>query len=1167
MSLVIHLLGQPKLLLDSSPLPFNAPPKTLPLLAYILLHRFEILERQQVAFALWPDEPESAARANLRRHLHHLQRVFPSAHPASHWLLGDTRTIRWNTASDVWLDVAEFERLASNPETLPEAVRLYTGDLLETIYDDWIFFERERLQQMFHNCLSQLVFQYRACRDFSTAIAFAQQLLAHDPFREDTLRQLIALRYESGDRASAIQDYEAFEHRLRQEMDVAPMPETQALREMILRNARLPGITVTSTPKASQAPIKPSTISNLPFVGRTDEMSLLTAFWDRATHGRGSLVLIGGEAGVGKTRLARELALHAEQQGSRVLYGGSTPGELRPYQAVCEVLQASLPLLAAIDNAPLHLAALAALIPELKTRLRLPSLPPLDPDRERTRLFDAIATCLTKLAEPRPLLIILEDWHWAGEASVALLEFLARRATGHPLLIIGTYREEETPRIHPLRALRRCLQTENLAEHLPLSRLSFQAVASLVSQIATSQGELANRLYAESEGNPLFIEMLWQSWQESSPAASPPSPTSLPGGVRTAITRRLERLPAPSRAYAEVAAVLGSAFDAEVVREVGGWDEAQAFDALRELLDSRLVRDAESRSRFDYIFSHHLIQTTLYTETPPAKRKRRHHRAAEILESLYPARRAEMSAELASHYDHGGAPAQAIPHYLASAHQRLSIFADAEALSDLDRALHLAGESPDNATTQTVVELLLARESIHYRRGERSEQHTDLQRLQQFSESDPELKCDVLRRLILYHKGKDERAIHQEMVIALKGQAHLLGSPRWQAEAAHAEGNYLKLINEFPAAIPLLQEALELYKEIGDCRGQVSCCCTLSEGYIDLRQSAEAEAWARKALALCDSDVPVHQLMNTLWNISANGLVVKDLPRCLSYAQKLLETAEQAHDPVWQAAAHRLMGMAYRQQFRIPEARRHLNAALERYTLSQKPKGCALTIQILGHVELSLGNYPAARQHYQQAFDIEERLGDLNGMASEAINLSCAAAFQEDYPADRSYAQQALSFATRIDNHFLQAVALQNLGEAESYLGDLPSACQHILDALALLDDPSLVNERTSILADLALVELKAGDLPAAIQAAEEVISLYPQVAGTDDNVHRYLWAAAQVLLAAGQTKRAHQSLAQAYQDFQRDLSSIPDPDARQAFTNMRHNRQITAAYERDNWP
>ena len=1171
MTLNIHLLGQPKLLLDSTPFKFNAPPKTLPLLAYLLLHRQQTLERQHAAFAIWPDDSESNARANLRRHIHQIQHALPPAASGQPWLVSDSRTIGWNPQADFQLDVAEFERLAALPDHLEEAASCYLGDLLETVYDDWVFFERERLLNQYYDILTRLVFQHRARRDFPKAIAFARQLLTRDPFREDTLRQLITLRYESGDRAGAIQEFNAFERRLRDEIGVSPMPETQALHELVIHNDRLPDFGSAPASESGLVAGDEKLPAFLPFVGRESEMERVSAWWSRAARGHGGLSLIGGEAGVGKSRLARQVALLVESQGGRVLTGRTSPQETQPYQSIVEALQSVLPLLAAQEDDRMRLSILSVLLPELKTRSALPKLPPLDAERERIRLFDAVASSLEGLASPRPVLLLLEDLHWAGEATAALVEFLARRAARCPILILGTYRDEETPRIHPLRQLRRRLQVDATVEHLALSRLSAKAVDSLLTSLpaeslpATSGGQsLSARLYADSEGNPLFVGMLLQNWRER----GQPEAESVPGGIRAVIGRQLEGLSPAARAFAEAAAVLGPAFNAEAAREIGGWDESQSHDALRALMKGHLVWETEGRSRFDYSFSHHLIQSVLYTEIPAAKRQRRHLLAAEALTDLYPEQRDELAGELAAHYDRGGAPEQAIPHYFTAARQRLAVFADAEALAATGRALDLIEADPAAASPRVTFDLLLLRESIHRRRGERDEQRADLERLKQLTAEldEPELVCEILKRQIQFYRALDDHPAQLAKVEALKQQAQTIGSTYWQAEAVFAEGNYRKIIQDFPEAIERLEEALDIYRDT-HVDEQVHCCCLLAEIFIIQRKSVEAEAWAQKALALCKNAAPTYPLLYTLWSLSANGLTAKDLERCLRYAGELLESAERAHDLMWQAAAQRLMGMAYQRQFRIVEARQRLNAALDLYRLIQKPKGCALTLQSLGHVDISLGNYAAAIHNYEQAYQLGERLGNVDGMASEAINLSYAASLQEDYAAEKEYAQRGVSLARQINNRFLESMSLQNLGEAERELGDLDSARQHLNEALSLLEDATLVLERASVLTDLALAHWKAGDLPLALQTVEQVLSSYPEVEGKDDNVHRFLWVAAQVLRAAEQPGRAAQVLEQAYRAFQKDLAAIPEAESRQTFAGMNHNRQIAAAHERGEWP
>ena len=669
----LYLFGQPHFLVDGQDYKLAAPPKALPLLAYLLLHRNQAVERQQAAFTLWPDDLETDARANLRRHLHLLGKALPPCPPERPWLLLTASTLRWNPDSDYWLDVAEFERLAASPDCLAEAAALYTGDLLETVYDDWLFFERERLQQGFFAALEQLIQQRRAQCRYSEAIQYCQLLLARDPLREDTLRRLVALRYQTGDRAGGLAEYERFAALLKTEMGVEPMPESRAVYEIVLRQRRLPDGTPPAEQGLAAAPARPAFVA-LPFVGRQADMQRLEQWWSQAATGQGLLVLVGGEAGVGKSRLVNELAARVETQGGRVLTGGSLTEEQTPYQAVAEAFRSVLPLLAGLEGEDLRLASLANLLPELSQRRRLPALPALLPDRERMRLYDAVAGCLERLSEPRPVLLVLEDLNWAGDSTLALIEFVVRRlakqrAAGG-ILILGTYREEEVSRQHSLRPLRHRLQDEHLVEHLALRRLDADAVADLFSQAAWPDLAEENRslavqnLYTASQGNALFVSLLLQHWRETKVSEVQllgEVELLVPQGIQPVIQQRLERLSPLAQTYAEVAAVIGVTFDAEVVRETGGWSESEGLKALDELLDRQLAQ--ESSQVCDYAFAHHLVQAGLYAAIPAERRRRRHRRAASVLEELYPERRDELAGVLALHYDRGGEPGRAVACY------------------------------------------------------------------------------------------------------------------------------------------------------------------------------------------------------------------------------------------------------------------------------------------------------------------------------------------------------------------------------------------------------------------------------------------------------------------------------------------------------------------------
>lgn len=316
----IHLLGHLRLYTDGQSVRWTALPKTQLLFAYLLLHRQEAVARDSLAFLLWNDVPESEARANLRRHLHDLNKALPPAPADTPWLLRAGPTLQWNPAAPFWLDVAEFEARCESPNQLAEAVTLYTGDLLPNLYDDWLIAERERLQMRYLNALMQLIDRERARGDLRQAQMVAQLLLNHDPLREDAVREMMALRYELGDRSGAVQVYQRFHERLTEELGVAPMPETAALFETISQNKPL-AVSQPPPVKTGQVEERASITSpphNLPaqltpFIGRHEEVtavSQLIGLENSPTR----LLTITGPGGTGKTRLSLQAANNLLQE-------------------------------------------------------------------------------------------------------------------------------------------------------------------------------------------------------------------------------------------------------------------------------------------------------------------------------------------------------------------------------------------------------------------------------------------------------------------------------------------------------------------------------------------------------------------------------------------------------------------------------------------------------------------------------------------------------------------------------------------------------------------------------------------------------------------------------------------------------------------------------------
>lgn len=1177
----INLFGSLQTSYKGEPLSLKVPPKTVPLLAYLLLHRSQAVSRQSLAFALWPDAPEQTARTNVRRHLFLLKSALPAAEDPA-WLLQDAQTVQWNPQASYWLDVAEFQRLSQDPAGAEEAVALYRGDLLENCYDDWIFPKRERLRSLHVVNLTHLVDHYRARRAFPQAIAFAVRLLALDPLREDAVRLLITLRYESGDRAGALKEYTAFWRLLREELGGDPMPETQALADAIRRDrlvfaAARDGLLEDASSTAARHVAAPGRRAALvlPFVGREREFEQLLTWWDRAARGVGTLVMIGGEAGVGKTRLVEEFARRVEAQGGRMLLGHALATEAAPYQPVVSALRDALPLLAALDLSPLWQAVVTQVLPELGSRrgspaAPLPELPALDPERERMRLFEGLFHCLSGLARPRPLVLILEDLHWAGASTVDLLAFIARRLGSHPLLVVGTYRQEAVAATHPLVGIRRSLQRDGLWHPLALGPLPQGAVQELVGRLFQQEDDvvdLAGRLFGASEGNPLFLQELIRDLMDQGSIrveagrcqVGPLNDLAVSPGVQGAIAGRLQRLSAPARSLAEVAAVAGPAFEFDLLRQASGWPEREVLDCLDELLDCQLVREAGRGAAFDYAFSHHLVQAAIYEASPPAQRARRHRRLAGLL-----AARAAPPAEVARHYDLGGEPGRAAEFYLQVARGALALRADDEALQTLARGLELA-QDPGLR-----LQLLCEQDDILHRRGDRPRQAACLTELADLADrrAEEEWRCEALRRRIRYYRALGERQMEGRSVLALKQRAAASGDRRWQAEAWRTEAASLALLGRYAEAVAGLEQAIPLYETLDDAAGLMACHCQLAEITVHQSRFDEAQAHLQAASTLVRAQGDQTLLVRALRTTSAAAFAHQNYAESQDLGQQLLELCREIGDREGEADAHSRLATVAARLFRVEEAHRHYGSAAELYERIGKRQGQAAVYLNTGMLAVNLGRYEAGIASFRQAESLFEALADPRGLAVSALNQSAAAIYQGNWAVAEKAARRACELAHDLGMAFLEATALGNLGEVALNRGELLKAVDFLRRSLALRQQTGHApGDAATDLSLLALALLRLGDKTAAREAAAELIALCESTPDTVPYPQQALWAAAQVHRGLGDHPHAARLLARAHDVLEERAAAIPDPESRDAFRQIPFHRQIQQAWEEDIWP
>ncbi len=692
----VQLLGSFRLLYHGHAVQGFDQARLQELLAYLLLRRGLPVSRQQLAFLFWPDSSEAQARSNLRTLWLRLRRVLPEA---DQFLAAGELAVEWRSEGDFWLDVAAFEeglQQASSTVSaeaqivaLEGAIAAYGGELLPGCYSEWLLAQRDRLVQAYGAALERLVALCEARRDYRWAIGHAQALLRHDPLHEPAYAQLMRLHALNDDRAASLHTYHTCATVLRRELDVEPGPATRRLYQQLL-TVQLPSV----APAPAEAAI--------PLVGREAPWEQLQRAWRLAAH-RPRLVLITGEAGIGKTRLTEALAEWVERQGVPALAARcfAAGGELAYAPAVAWLRSQPLPSLA--DP---WLRDLARLLPEIGAeRPDLPPPAPLTERWQRLRLFEALAHAL--LAGRSALLLVLDDLQWCDRDTLDWLHYLLTARPDQSIhgqvLVIATLRSEESQADVALAPWRAELARSGQLSEIELGPLSQDATLALAGQVAGRPFDqaLAPLLYQGTEGHPLFVVEMVRAGLAAAgreparhAAAMLAAPAALPDKVRQVLDARLAQLSPQARGVIDLAAVVGRAFTFDILAAASDLGEELLVAALDEGWRRRIIREQGADA---YDFSHEKLREAAYAGLSQTRRRWLHGQVARALEQVHARDLDAAAGVLAGHWEAAGRPAQASASYSRAAARARRLYAHEDALAALEKALGLAAALPDAA--------------------------------------------------------------------------------------------------------------------------------------------------------------------------------------------------------------------------------------------------------------------------------------------------------------------------------------------------------------------------------------------------------------------------------------------------------------------------------------
>lgn len=673
--LEIRLLGEQRVVDAGTPIEALRSPRVQALLAYLVIHVGAPQGRQHLAAVFWPDSSEAQARTNLRRELHQLRAALPDA---DRCLAVEAHSLCWRENAPCHLDLLAFRRTAAEAEAATDddaflnsarqALEAYGGDLLPSLHDDWVLEERERLRQRCITLLDRLAATLAGQGRLPAALETARRRVELEPLEESGYRALMRLQALAGDRAMALRTAQRCATLLARTLGVEPCAETLALYDEL------------SHPVEPQLAVAPALRQAPPLIGRDTELEVLESAWARVAQGP-RLIVIAGEAGVGKSRLAAELAHPIQQRGALVAQARcfSSPARLA-LAPVAEWLR-SAALRPGIDQlAPTWRQEVGRLVPELGTS---PASAPLADAWQRRQFFEGLAR--TILADGRPTLLVLDDLQWCDGETLAWLEVLLHLEPAAPLLLVTTLRSEEFDDNLELVACCRRLQAQGLLKRLELAPLEARQTAELAAALhdAPLDAAEAHRLQAHTGGFPLFVV---ESLRE--------------GGTRSSrceaiLDQRLARLGPAAEELIGLAATLGRSFSFDLLATASELDEASLQGAFDELWQRRLLCEY---SPFTYDFAHDLLREAAYRRLTPPHRRLLHRRLAIAMESTFNDEGSMLAAQVAEQFEAGGQPERAIHYHALAAETATAVFALADAIRHYDRALALLAERPPGAT-------------------------------------------------------------------------------------------------------------------------------------------------------------------------------------------------------------------------------------------------------------------------------------------------------------------------------------------------------------------------------------------------------------------------------------------------------------------------------------
>ncbi len=1037
--------------------PFKIPRRQVRALLYRLGVRLEKVPRDSLANMFWPDQPDATARRNLSHLIAHLNRALPDPE-----LLQNSRDYLQLDRNKIWTDTEQFLQLSNffegDPDiiSLSKAVELYRSPLLSGFslpgssqFEEWLLFERQYFELQYLKILNSLIVIWSNEHNYQKAIVSAKKYLSVNELAEDIHKQLMILYAASGDRKSALRQFEICATVLERELGIKPLNETRSIYQSILQD---------------QVPYNKGFIQKqiwldlpnqeIPLVGRQEILSKFGEVIQNLKLGRGGILLLSGEAGIGKTRLIHDFAIIFEKDVKVISGMCQMQNKTLPYQPIVQALRSIKNIEELKIAVPsIWIGELTRLLPELKSAFQEEPDQPVEPGEARLRLFEALVQVFLGLAKTNgPLVLCIDDLHLADNTTLDWLVYLSKRILQSHLLVLATYRSEDNDAVVDMKL---ALNRAGVLFEVKLQGLNNFATQEIVSHFLDSDqkmGSFSERLQQSTKGNPFLIIETLRTLKESGKFEQNYENIEmlpLPESICHAVEERLRRLDPISRQILEAAAIMGESFTFDMIHLHSGRSEIEASDGLEVLTTRQFI--ILNPQHGTYSFQHDLIRRAVKENLNPIRRQLLHRRAGWVLEQLG----SNLVELMAYHFDLGGENLKAIYYHELAVKRAENIFAWHEVEFHQDRLLTILERTDPSNSSE---DILLKQIQILIDRAHQSH-----------------LLGNLRRR-------NNALAIINEL-------ANKSGNPDLLIQSSLHKTTFLNLDAEYEAAIAEAHKALDITNPSGNQITKVSLMNQIGFSHYFLGEPHQALSILKPALSQLNGD-DIETRRHLTHTMGYAYFHMGEYERSLQLQEETYNNHQKIGDKNGMAWAGLDIGASYLKLGRQNEAKEYLTTNLDLAGKIGSRSAEAYGLSWLGYWEIIQGNYYNALQLFHKALSLELVLHSTHGRVAAEEGIGLAYYHLSDLIQARHWLKIAIEHAQPIGHIRRFIIALTGLGLVELLEGNLGSSRIQLQDAINAAQSSDCKEGLSRGLSALARVCRLSGDKEAALKNAFRAIKI-----------------------------------------------------------------------------